>query len=67
MLSLLIQHCKRKARKLIEPCVKMNPETGYNQARKLLHDTYGKWHIVVQACVRQAVDGAQLRSDDTDG
>ena len=33
----------------------MNPKTGYNQARKLLHDTYGKWHIVAQACVRQAV------------
>ena len=67
MLSLLIQHCKGKARKLIEPCVKMNPETGYNQARKLLHDNYGKSHIVAQACVRQAVDGPQLRSDDADG
>ena len=45
----------------------MNPETGYNLARKLLHDTYGKSHIGAQACVRQAVDGPHLRGDDADG
>nr|CAB3263159.1 uncharacterized protein LOC104265735 [Phallusia mammillata] len=65
-LSYLAQHCDGKARKLIEHCFRLKVN-GYQQARQLLYDHFGKSHIIAHACVRCVVNGPELRPNDAAG
>ena len=65
-LSFLLQHCKGNARKLIEGCTKMRPQRGYDEARQLLFEQYGRSYIIAHACVKRAVDGPQMQINDAD-
>ena len=40
-LQLLIQHCSGKAKKVIESCVLLEPDEGYEEAKNLLAERFG--------------------------
>lgn len=52
-LDFLLNHCRGKARDLIDHCSFLNPEDGFVRAKKLLFDHYGDPDIVTNAFVRK--------------
>ena len=64
-LQLLVSSCVGEARKYIEDCVMCgNAELGYLEARKILEQTYGQAHVVINAHVKGLTEGPLIRAND---
>ena len=44
----------------------MNPEQGYNEARRLLKERYGQTYKITAAYVQWLTEGPSIRSEDGD-
>ena len=66
-LKYLIQHCKGKAKEAIQDCVTLRPVDGYNEARQILHDIYGRPHVIARSYIDQLVRGSDIRPSDVQG
>ena len=64
-LQLLVSSCVGEARNYIEDCVMCgNAELGYLEARKILEQTYGQAHVVINAHVKGLTEGPLIRAND---
>ena len=61
-LTLLLQHCKDKALDLINDCVMLPPEEGYNKAIQKLEKRFGKTHKIARSYVEDIVNGEQIKA-----
>ena len=66
-LLLLIQHCEGEAKKLIDYCLLLEPYEGYNHARALLRDTYGRRNQIARAFIDKLHSGTIIKRDDKTG
>ena len=60
-LNYLIQHCKGEANEAIQDCVALRAVDGYDEARQILHDIYGRPHVIVHSYIDQLVRGSDIR------
>ena len=51
----LIQHCEGKAKSLIQYCVLLDPDVGYDKAKQILHENFGRKLLIARACIRNLV------------
>ncbi|CAH8665526.1 unnamed protein product [Schistosoma curassoni] len=51
LLSYLLYYCKGKARTAIESCVSLPSELGYDRAKRILYDLFGKEHLVARELI----------------
>ena len=63
-LQLLIQYCSGKAKKVIESCVLLEPDKGYEEAKKLLAERFGDKFKVTNSWIRKVSDGSVLKARD---
>lgn len=63
-LSYLIQYCKGEAKSVIENCVLLDPEVGYDQACELLKERYGKPHTIARSYIDGLTRGPILKPND---
>ena len=69
-LSYLLQCCKGPAKRLIEICYHtavIDPKQSYLDARKRLHEHYGKDYIIASACVESLIKGSNIKPYDSEG
>ena len=60
----LIQHTSGPVQDLMKSCLSMNPEKGYDEARKLLKERYGQNYRVAAAHVQTLTEGPAIKSED---
>lgn len=65
-LSYLIQYCRGEAKSSIEDCVLLEPKQGYERAKGILHNRYGRSHIIVRSYIDKLVNGSQIKPSDYD-
>ena len=66
-LNLLIASCCGKARESIADCIMCDySELGYVEARKILEDTYGQEHNIIDAYISKLTDGPPIKMNDTE-
>ena len=63
-LQLLIQYCSGKANKVIESCVLLEPDEGYEEAKKLLAERFGDKFKVTNSWIRKVSDGPVIKAGD---
>ena len=63
-LQLLIQYCSGKAKKVIESCVLLEPDEGYEEAKKLLAERFGDKFKVTNSWIRKVSDGPVIKARD---
>ncbi|CAH8623863.1 unnamed protein product, partial [Schistosoma bovis] len=51
LLSYLLYYCKGKARTAIESCVSLPSDLGYDRAKRILYDLFGKEHLVARELI----------------
>ena len=51
----LIQHCEGKAKSLIQYCVFLDPDVGYDKAKQILHENFGRKLLIARAYIRNLV------------
>ena len=61
----LIQHCGEKVKPLIEYCLMLQSDRGYAKAKEVLHDTYGRKHVIARAYVKRLLECPNIRHDDS--
>ena len=61
-LQLLIQYCSGKAKKVIESCVLLEPDEGYEEANKLLAERFGDKFKVTNSWIRK--DRPVIKAED---
>ena len=62
-LQLLIQYCSGKAKKVIESCVLLEPDEGYEEAKKLLAERFGDKFQVTNSWIRKVSDGPVIKAE----
>ena len=65
-LTLLLQHCTKKALKLIDDCVMLPPDAGYAKAIEKLEKRFGKTHKIAQSFIEDVIKGDKLKLNDVD-
>ena len=63
-LQLLIQYCSGKAKKVIESCVLLEPDEGYEEAKKLLAERFGEKFKVTNSWIRKVSDEPVIQAWD---
>ena len=63
-LQLLIQYCSRKAKKVIESCVLLEPDEGFEEAKELLAERFGDKFKVTNCWIRKVSDGPVIKARD---
>ena len=63
-LKLLIQCCSGKAKKVIESCVLLEPDEGYEEAKKLLAERLVDKFKVTNSWMRKVSDGPVIKAGD---
>ena len=63
-LQLLIHYCSGKAKKVVESCVLLEPDQGYEEAKKLLVERFGDKFKVTNSWIRKVSDGAVIKAGD---
>ena len=63
-LSYLIQFCTGDPKKLIEDCVLLNPQEGYEKAVALLQSRYGRPHIIARSFIDNLTKGPTINAND---
>jgi hypothetical protein len=61
-LSFLIHYTKGRAKRAIEGCVVLPPQAGYDRARNILKELFGKSHSIGRALISDLTQGAPLRA-----
>ena len=61
----LLQYCEGKAKELIEHCALLEPSEGYEKAKEILYENYGRRCIIARAYIKKLVKGSVIRSDDS--
>ena len=56
-LQLLIQYCSGNVKKVIESCVLLEPDEGYEEVKKLLAERFGDKFKVINSWIRKVSDG----------
>ncbi|XP_028417945.1 uncharacterized protein LOC114542641 [Dendronephthya gigantea] len=60
----LVQHTSGSEQELMKSCLSMKEDEGYEEARKLLKERYGKEYRVAAAHLQRLVDGPPIKSED---
>lgn len=63
-LSYLIQFCAGEAKESIEDCVIMDAGRGYQKAKEILHQRYGRPHIIIRSHLDELVNGRSISPND---
>ena len=63
-LQLLIQYCIGKAKKVIKSCVLLEPDEGYEEAKKLLAERVGDKFKVTNFWITKVSDGPLIKAGD---
>ena len=63
-LSYLIQFCEGEAKRLIEDCVLLSPQEGYQKAMNLLESRYGKPHVIARSFIDGLLSGPSIGVND---
>ena len=66
-LLLLIQHCKGEAKRMIEFCLLLEPDLGYQKAKEVLLNNFGRKNIIARAFIEKLQKGHQINSEDSKG
>ena len=61
----LLQYCEGKAKELIEHCALLEPSEGYEKAKEILYENYGRRSVIARAYIKKLVKGPVIRSDDS--
>ena len=61
----LLQYCESKAKELIEHCALLEPGEGYEKAKEILYENYGRRSAIASAYIKKLVKGPVIRSDDS--
>ena len=61
----LLQYCEGKAKELIEHCALLEPGEGYEKAKEILYENYGRRSVIARAYIKKLVKGPVIRSDDS--
>ena len=59
----LLQYCEGKAKELIEHCALLEPSEGYEKAKEILYENYGRRSVIARAYIKKLVKGPVIRSD----
>ena len=65
-LNYLIQFCKGEAKKVIEQCVLLPPQTGYDRAIKQLSDRFGSKHMVALSYITEMKNGPKIQPNNVE-
>lgn len=63
-LSFLLQYCDGKAKEAIKDCVVLPPESGYEEAWKILTEHYGKPHVIARKYLESLTNGPSISMAD---
>ena len=63
-LQLLIQHCRGKAKEVIEACLNLPVNEGYHNAKETLTKNFGKPHIIARSDISKLVNLPSLKKAD---
>ena len=63
-LNLLIQYTSGVARSVIENCVLLNPEDGYERAKQLLKENFGKPYDIARTYISALISGKPIANND---
>ncbi|CAB4037508.1 Hypothetical predicted protein, partial [Paramuricea clavata] len=66
-LMYLLQYCTGEANKVIRSCAMMNPAEGYKAVRKLLKERFGHPYKIAMSCIRNVINGVQIKASDSAG
>ena len=64
---LLIQHCEREAKKMIEFCSLLEPSVGYIGAKAILKKNFGRKIVIARSSLEKLQQGPVLRPNDKQG
>ncbi|CAH8508880.1 unnamed protein product [Schistosoma rodhaini] len=56
LLSYLLHYCKGKARTAIESCISLPSHLGYDRAKRILYDLFGKEHLVARELIAELLN-----------
>ena len=65
-LNYLIQFCTGTARKVIEQCVLLPPQVGYDRAIKQLSDRFGSKHMVAASYIAEIKQGPKVQPNNVE-
>ena len=61
-----IQHCKSKAKSLIQYCVLLDPDVGNTKkAKEIVHENFGKWTLIAWTYIKNLVKGHPIKQDNS--
>ena len=63
-LLLLVQHCEGEAKKVIHYCLLLKPHEGYNYAKTLLKDNFGRRNQTARAFIDKLHSDSIIKRDD---
>ena len=66
-LLLLIQHCEGEAKRLIEFCLLLNPEEGYQKAKDILKQNFGRKNVIARAHIEKLHSESFIKEGDERG
>ena len=63
----LLQYCEGKAKGLIEHCALLDPDTGYEKAKKILFENFGRRNVIARSYITNLVKGPVIKPEDSNG
>ncbi|XP_028418712.1 uncharacterized protein LOC114544217 [Dendronephthya gigantea] len=63
----LVQYTSGPAQELMKSCLSMEPEKGYNEARRLLKERYGQSFRIAAAHIGKLTEGPPIKAEDGNG
>lgn len=63
----LCQYTTGEVEQMMQTCLPMSPATGYERARQLLEETYGRNSIIIEHTIQRLVSGPPVKSEDLKG
>ena len=63
-LMYLTQHCTGEARQAIQMCQLLPGSSGYQKAKRILQERFGREHQVARACIDRVVSGPSIPGSD---
>ena len=63
-LLLLLQHCEGEARRLIEFCLLLSPDEGYQKAKDILKDHFGRKNLIARSYMNKLHSDVSIKADD---
>ena len=66
-LSYLLHYCEGEAHELIEHCSMLSPDTGYNEALRILEEEFGDPRVISRQYITALTDGPGIKYNDAKG